>query len=183
MKPGTRSPCSCSVAARLSSTAFDEAPDSIWRHVLPALTVLAASTLTLWPFVASFPVLPPLGLMLLLAWRLTRPEALRIWAPLPLGLFDDLLSGQPLGNAMLLWTLCFFMIDLIDQRLVFRDFWQDWLIAAGGLGFCLIAGRLVAAPLGAHVDTALLLQIVVSIMLFPLAARLCAWFDGAADEP
>jgi rod shape-determining protein MreD len=69
------------------------------------------------------------------------------------------------------------MIDLIDQRLVFRDFWQDWLIAAGAIGFCLIAGRLVAAPIGAHVDTVLLVQIVISTMLFPLVARFCAWLD------
>ena len=51
--------------------------------------------------------------------------------PLPLGLFDDLVSGQPLGSAMLLWTLCFLAIDVLEQRLVWRDFWQDWLIAVG----------------------------------------------------
>lgn len=161
---------------------FEEAPDSTWRRVLPALTVCIASLVTIWPLVASFAVLPPLGLLMLLGWRLTRPDSLRIWAPLPLGFFDDLLSGQPLGNAMLFWTLCFLMIDLIEQRLVYRDFWQDWLIAAGAIGFCLIAGRLVATPIGAHVDTTLLLQIVVSVMLFPLAARLCAWLDGTSEE-
>jgi rod shape-determining protein MreD len=146
-------------------------------RIVPAASVLVGSLATIWPFITSFPILPPLGLMLLLAWRLTRPTVFPIWAPLPLGLFDDLLSGQPLGNAMLFWTLCFFMIDLIDQRLMFRDFWQDWLIASGALGFCLIMGRLVAAPLGAHVDTVLMLQIVISALLFPLAARFCVWLD------
>ncbi len=161
---------------------FDEAPDRSFRRFVPAISVLIASSLTLWPFIASFPVFPPFGLLVLLGWRLTRPESLRIWAPLPLGLFDDLVSGQPLGNAMLFWTLCFFMIDLIDQRVVYRDFWQDWLIAAGAIGFCLILGRLVAAPIGAHVDTVLMLQIVVSILLFPLAARICAMLDGGGEE-
>lgn len=162
---------------------FDDAQPRSWTLIVPALSVMAASLLTIWPVIAAIPLLPPLGLLLLLGWRLTRPDSLRVWAPLPLGLFDDLVSGQPLGNAMLFWTLCFFMIDLIDQRLVFRDFWQDWLIAAGALGFCLIVGRLVATPIGAHVDTVLLLQIVVSIMLFPLAARLCAMIDGAREAP
>ena len=97
-----------------------------------------------------------------------------MWAPLPLGLFDDVLTGQPLGSAMLLWTLCFLAIDVLDTRLVWRDFWQDWLIAAGSIGFCLIAGRLIASPFGAHVDTVLLLQIVVSVALFPVVASLCA---------
>lgn len=159
---------------------FEEAQPG-WTRALPAVSVLLASLLTIWPVIAAIPLLPPLGLLMLLGWRLTRPDSLRIWAPLPLGLFDDLLSGQPLGNAMLFWTLCFFMIDLIDQRLVFRDFWQDWLIAAGSIGFCLIAGRLVAAPIGAHVETVLLLQIAVSIMLFPLVARLCALLGRARE--
>ena len=161
---------------------FDEAPDRSFQRFVPAISVVAASALTLWPFVASIPFLPPFGLLMLLGWRLTKPESLRIWAPLPLGLFDDLVSGQPLGNAMLFWTLCFFMVDLIDQRVVFRDFWQDWLIAAGSIGFCLIMGRLVASPIGAHVDTVLLSQIVIAILLFPLAARICAMLAGDEEE-
>jgi rod shape-determining protein MreD len=78
---------------------------------------------------------------------------------------------------MLLWTLCFFMIDLIDHRLVFRDFWQDWLIASGALGFCLLGGRLIASPIGAHVDTVLLLQFAIAALLFPLVAQFCIWLD------
>lgn len=161
---------------------FDEAPEHSLRRLVPAATVLAGSSLTLWPFIASFPFLPPSGLLMLLGWRLARPERVRIWTPLPLGLFDDLVSGQPLGCAMLLWTACFFMIEVIDQRLVYRDFWQDWLIAAGAIGFCIIAGRLVTTPLGAHVDTVLMLQVVVAVMLFPLATRLCVMSDRPEDE-
>ncbi len=161
---------------------FDEPPSSTWRRILPSLSVMIASLITTWPFITSFPILPPFGLLMLLGWRLTRPDTFRIWAPLALGFFDDLVSGQPLGNAMLLWTLCFFMIDLIDQRLVFRDFWQDWLIAAGAIGFCLIAGRLIASPLGANVDTVLLLQVMVSMMLFPLVARFCVWLDRSRED-
>ncbi|MEO5867754.1 MAG: rod shape-determining protein MreD [Sphingomonas sp.] len=156
---------------------FDEPRSAGWRRALPALSIMAGSAITVWPIIATFPYLPPFGLMMLLAWRLVRPDTLAIWAPLPLGLFDDLLSGQPLGSAILLWSICFFVIDLVDQRLVFRDFWQDWLIASGALAFGLIAGRLVAVPFGAHVDTVLWVQIMVSMMLFPLAARLCLWFD------
>lgn len=161
---------------------FDEAPDRSLGRFVPALGVIAGSSLTLWPIVASFPLLPPFGLLMLLGWRLARPERMRVWAPLPLGLYDDLVSGQPLGSAMLLWTLCFFMVDLIDQRVVFRDFWQDWLIAAGAIAFCLIAGRLVTAPFDAHVDTVLLLQVIVAVLLFPLAARLCVMLDGGEEE-
>lgn len=160
---------------------FDEAPDRSLARFLPAVSVVLASSLTLWPFIARVPLLPPFGLLILLGWRLARPESLRIWAPLPLGFFDDLISGQPLGSAMLLWMACFFMIDLVDQRVIHRDFWQDWLVAAGSIAFCLIVGRLVASPLGAHVDTVLLLQVAVTILLFPLAARLCALLAGEEE--
>lgn len=144
---------------------------------IPALSVMAGSALTLVPLVATLPILPPFGLMMLIGWRLSRTDALPVWAPLLLGMFDDLLSGQPFGSAMLLWTVSFLVIDLLDQRLTWRDFWQDWLLASGAIGGCLIFGRLVASPLGAHVDTVVLLQIIVSIMLYPVIARLVAWLD------
>lgn len=152
---------------------FDEPPDNSLARFVPALSIVIASTLAVWPIIANIPVMPPFGLLMLLSWRLSRPLALPVWAALPLGLYDDLVSGQPLGNAMLFWTLCFFMIDLIDQRVVFRDFWQDWLIAGSSVAFCLIMGRFVASPLGGNVDTLLILQIAVTTLLFPLATRIC----------
>src|SRR3546814_11303753 len=121
--------------------------------------------------------------MVLLAWRLLRPESLKIWSPVLLGLFDDLLSGQPFGSAMLLWTICFFVIELIEIRLVFRDFWQDWLIAAGAIGFVLLAGRALASPIAAHVYTSLALQILVSLPVFPFIAPLFGRPDTARLRP
>ncbi|USU05888.1 rod shape-determining protein MreD [Sphingomonadaceae bacterium OTU29LAMAA1] len=147
-------------------------------RAVPWSTVLGGSALTaVVPVVASLPLMPPLGLIMLLTWRLLARFALRPWAAAPLGLFDDLVSGQPLGSAVLLWSLCFIAIDLTEQRLVFRDFWQDWLIASGGIAFCLTIGRWIALPIGAHVDTVLLAQIMIAVMLFPLSARLVAWID------
>jgi len=156
---------------------FDEAPETRLSRLLPAISVMLGSCVTLWPTIAGFPFLPPVGLLMLLAWRLIRADALPIWAPLALGLFDDLLSGQPFGLGIATWAMCFFMIDLIDERLMFRDFWQNWLIAAGGTAFYLVVGRLTAVPFGAPVDTVLLLQVLASIMLFPVVSLLCAWLD------
>lgn len=153
----------------------ERSPASSWA--IPVASILVASTLTAIPVIATFPFLPPCGLLMLLAWRLLRQETVRIWAPLPFGLFDDLLSGQPLGSAMLLWTIGLLIIDLLDQRLVARDFVQDWVLAAGAIAFVLIAGRLVASPLGAHVDTQLLGQVAISVLLYPVAARIVAWLD------
>lgn len=146
-------------------------------RALPWATVMAGSLVTIVPVIATVPILPPCGLLMLLAWRLLARFALRPWAAAPLGLFDDLLSGQPLGSAVLLWSLCFLAIDLMERRLAFRDFWQDWLIASGTIVLCLAGGRVIALPVGAHVDGALLAQGVVTILLFPVSARLVAWID------
>lgn len=138
---------------------------------------MAGSLVTLVPVVAVVPWLPPFGLLMLIGWRLLRPDVLRIWAAAPLGLFDDLMSGQPIGSGMLLWGVSFIALDMLDMRLVWRDFWQDWLLASATIAFCLIGGRLVATPLGAHVDTALALQILLSAALYPVIARTCAALD------
>ena len=149
-----------------------------WQRIgVPIASVLLGSLVTIVPMIAPGPVLPPFGLLVLLAWRLLRPELFPVWAAAPFGLFDDCLSGQPMGSAVLLWTVTFFAIELFDTRLVWRDFWQDWLIAALATAFCLIAGRLIASPIAAHVDTLLIVQMLVSVSLFPLVARLVAWLD------
>ncbi|WP_425229745.1 rod shape-determining protein MreD [Sphingomonas sp.] len=152
-------------------------------RALPWFSVIAGSLLTAVPLVAHVPLLPPFGLLMLLGWRLLARYAMRRWAAAPLGFVDDLLSGQPLGSAVLLWSLCFLMIDLIEQRLAFRDFWQDWLIAAGLLALALWGGRLIAVPLAAHLDAAVVAQWGMAVLLFPLATRVAAWIDAKRAYP
>ena len=147
-------------------------------RALPWVTVMAGSLVTIVPVVANVPLLPPFGLLTLLAWRLLARFALRPWAAAPLGLFDDLVSGQPLGSAVLLWSVCFLVIELIEVRLVFRDFWQDWMIAGGAIAFTLCAGRLIAVPVAARVDQALIVQIAIAILLFPLVTRFVAAIEA-----
>lgn len=152
-------------------------PDKPPRSWLIPASVMAGSLLTIVPVIAPVPMLPPVGLLMLLAWRLRRPDLMRPWAALPLGLFDDVVSGQPLGSAITLWTICTLAIDVLDTRLVARDLWQDWLIAAAGAALCLIGGRLLAAPIGAHVELALAAQVAASAALYPAVARFCTWLD------
>lgn len=156
---------------------FDEPLPPGSARLLPWTSVMAGSLVTILPWGATLPLLPPVGLLMMLSWRLLAPLSLRIWAPALLGLFDDLLSGQPVGSAMLLWTASYFLVDAMDARSGVRDFAQNWAIAAVAIALCLIGGRLAATPLGAHVDTVLLIQVMVSILLFPLAAFTVAWID------
>ena len=147
-------------------------------RALPWMTVIAGSMLTAFPWVAAAPLLPPCGLVMLLAWRLLSPFALRPWAAAPLGLADDLVSGQPLGSAVLIWSACVLLIELVEQRMLFRTLWQDWAIAAGLLAFALLAGRVLAVPLAAPVDAALTAQFAAAALLVPSAMRTVAFVDA-----
>ena len=42
--------------------------------LVPILSTLAGSAMAILPIIATEPIIPPFGLMLLLAWRLLRPE-------------------------------------------------------------------------------------------------------------
>ena len=163
--------------APVEAAAIEQAVAVHRARAIPWVTVIAGSLVTALPMVAEAGLMPPAGLLMLLAWRLLAPLALRPWAPALLGLFDDLVSGQPLGSAMLLWQLGGFAVSLAERGTLFRAFRQDWLIAAGVIAFCLVGGRLLASPLTARVDPVLGAQIVISVLAFPLAARLVARID------
>ncbi len=147
-------------------------------YVVPIASTVAGSALATLPLVASAPILPPFGLLMALSWRLLRSELWRPWMGIPLGAADDLLTGAPLGSAVALWTICFLVFDVMDNRLIWRDHWQDWLIAAVALGFCLAGGWLFVRIDGGGGSILLVLpQWLVAIFCVPVAARLCALLD------
>lgn len=153
---------------------------SRWRiRATPVFSVLFASTLpALLPVIVQSPTLPPLGLMVLVGWRLLHPELWPLWIGAPLGLYDDLMSGQPLGTAMFLWSVIMIAIELLDARMLWRDYWQDWLIAALAC-FVFLAGGLAFAHLGGnHAPLHLILpQWLWSALLYPLIVRIVARID------
>ena len=144
----------------------------------PILSVMLGSLTTALPIIAQSPILPPFGLMALLAWRLIRPDLWRVWIGLPLGLFDDLMSGQPLGSAMFLWTAILIGIELDSGRHLWRDYMQDWLIGGISVIAWLVGGALIVSFAGHGGPMVQLLpQIAYSILLFPLIVRICAALD------
>lgn len=146
--------------------------------LIPAASVIAGSLLCLIPVVAEAPLMPPLALMVFLAWRFLRPEVWPIWAGLPFGLFDDLLSGNPLGSGMLLWTIILLALDIAENRAMWRDYWIDWFAATGALTFYIMGAMVLNALTGGGwLIVPLLPQIAATILLFPLVLRLCARLD------
>jgi rod shape-determining protein MreD len=146
---------------------------------VPIVSTIVASLLPLTvPVIAESPIMPPFGLLVILAWRLLRPGFWTPWAPLPLGLFDDLASGQPLGSAMLSWTIAFLAIEASERTLVWRDYLQDWFTAALAIAGCIAAGYVFALFAGGAAPIyAIVPQILASILVFPAVLRLCARLD------
>lgn len=146
--------------------------------MVPVVTTMLGSLTVLFPVVATEPLMPPFGLMIFLGWRLLRSDIWPLWMALPLGLWDDLFSGQPLGTAIAGWTAIMLVLDNLDRRAPYRDHRQDWLLAGLILGGYLLFALLTArATGGATTPMVLVPQILLSALLFPLVARLCAALD------
>jgi rod shape-determining protein MreD len=164
----------------LAPTQLGEMPSRLRLQAVPVVSVLFASALPMMlPLIAAWAYLPPLGLLLFLAWRLLHPPLWPVWIGLPLGLWDDLVSGQPVGCAMGLWTIALLAIDFIDQRTYWRGYWQDWLIAAIATSIIIVASAALAHPgaAAALIVGLVGLQIAASILLFPMMVRVAAWLD------
>lgn len=145
---------------------------------VPLLTILLGSLSPLLPVIAAGPVMPPFGFMILLAWRIVRPGLLPPWIGLPLGAFDDLFSGQPFGNAILLWSIAMLSMDAIEARFPWRGFWQDWATASGMIVAYLVLGALFAGGNFTPERFVLIVpQLLLSVLLFPIIARMVAFFD------
>lgn len=145
---------------------------------LPWLSIMLGSLTPMLPLIAPAPILPPLGYTLLLAWRLLRPGLLPLWAGLPLGLFDDLYSGQPFGSGILLFSLTLLAIEMIEVRFPWRNFWLDWLTAAGMLMAYIAAAALLSGAEMTVVQLRVIVpQILVTVVLYPLIARIVALLD------
>jgi rod shape-determining protein MreD len=160
-------------------TRFDREPSSLKMLAIPIASVALCSMVTTLPLLLSQPLLPPFGLMMMLAWRLMRPGLLPMWAGLPFGLFDDVFSGQPFGSAGLLWSLSMLIVELIDSRAIWRDHFQDWLIASLLIAAVLSAGLFLSGLAHAAPNPVILVpQIILSILLYPLVVRICSRLDN-----
>ena len=148
------------------------------RAVPIASTMIGSLVPMLLPAIAQAALMPPLGLLILLAWRLLRPGFWAVWAPLPLGFFDDLASGQPVGSAMLSWTVVFLAIDASERSLLWRDYLQDWFVASAAIAGCLVLGFVFALFAGGDAPIlSIVPQLIASMLLFPAVARTCARLD------
>ena len=165
----------------MSRIAFNQAAvrrRHLRREYVPVISTIVACMLSLLPIIVSSPLIPDIGFLVLLAWRLLRPE---MWGPaiaLPLGLFADLVGGHPIGQSMALWTIVFLVLDIVDSRVLFRDYWMDWFFAALAILFVVAGEWYIARLMGSVADFAILLpQLGAAVLAYPIVSRLVLALD------
>lgn len=157
---------------------ISRAPSPLVAYATPWVTVALASCLPGWPLIAMAPIMPPLGFMTLLAWRQLRPGLLPVWAGLPLGLVDDLFSGQPFGAAIALWSITMIAMDAIEARFPWRNFITDWLVAGLFILAYLALGWLVAGHSGGAIEPLLMVpQGLLALAAYPVVGRTIGLID------
>lgn len=150
----------------------------IRARTVPYVTILLGSLLPVLILADAFPIIPPLGYLLFLSWRIMRPGVLPLWAGVPLGIFDDLFSGQPFGSAVLLWSVTMIVLEIIENRFPWRGFYQDWFTASLAIIAYTFAAMVVSgANVTFYLALAVLPQAAISIMLYPAISRIVAGLD------
>jgi rod shape-determining protein MreD len=164
--------------SRIAGSSAEVAMRDVRRRFVPIATTIFASALSLLPIVASAPILPDFGFLVLLTWRLLRPEIWPAHVALGLGLVNDLLSGNPLGQSMALWTALFLLLDLLERSIGFRDYWIDWLFASLAIILHTAGVWYVARLMGSETSILIMApQLALSILIYPLIARIVLGLD------
>src|SRR3546814_20678795 len=85
---------------------------------------------------------------------------------------------HPIGQSMALWTITFLAFDLLDSRVLFRDYWMDWFFAALAILFYVWSGWLIGQMMGSSVAFAVMApQLGAPVLAFPPLARIVLGID------
>ncbi len=164
--------------SRIALTSRDMAMKRVRRRYVPVGSTVAAIMIQILPIVISAPLIPDFGFLVLISWRLLRPEMWTARTALPLGLLNDLIGGHPLGQSMALWTLTFLILDFVESRALFRDYWLDWLLASVLILFYAAGSWFIARLMGSQAAFSILWpQIALSVLFYPVVARIVVAFD------
>ena len=145
---------------------------------LPAASVVVASMLAALPIISTTGWYPDFGFLVLVAWRLLRSDPWPAWWAAPLGFANDLITGAPIGLSVAMWTATMILLDLVDRRTIWRDYWIEWALAALLLLLNELVERWVAGLMGAAVPiVSVAPPLLISVFAFPIAAWAVAKID------
>ena len=164
--------------ARIALTQGDVRRRDLRRRYVPIASTILACLVNVLPIIVSTPIIPDFAFLVLLAWRLLRPEMWSVTTAIPLGLLNDLLAGHPLGQSAALWTAIFLIMDVIDSRVAWRDYWMDWMLAAVFILGYTFGDWAIGRWMGSTAQFGILWpQIGASILLYPVVARIVLVLD------
>ena len=150
----------------------------VGAEYVPAASVIAASMLSALPIVSTNGWYPEFGFLALIAWRLLRSDPWPAWWAAPLGFANDLITGAPIGLSVTLWTATMILLDLVDRRTMWRDYWIEWALAALLLLLNETVERWIAGMMGAAQSiVSIAPPLLISIFAFPIAAWAVARID------
>jgi rod shape-determining protein MreD len=145
---------------------------------VPAASVVFGSLLSALPIVSLSGWYPDFGFLTLIAWRLLRSDAWPAWWAAPLGFVNDVMTGSPIGMSISLWAAIMIVMDLVDRRTMWRDYWIEWALAAVLILTLETVEWWLAALSGAPFGfRSTLPPVVVSILAFPIVAWLVSRLD------
>ena len=150
---------------------------------VPAVTVVAASFLAALPIISTSGWYPDFGYLVFISWRLLRADPWPAWWAAPLGFVNDLFTGYPVGFSIALWSATMLVLDLIDRRTLWRDYWIEWVVAAVLIAIDeWLQWRVAETAAGPLPFTAVVPPLVISICVFPafawVVSRIDAWRLG-----
>ena len=145
---------------------------------MPAISVLVACLLIVLPIVSDSGWFPDFGFLVLIAWRLLRSDVWPSWWAAPMGLFNDLVTGHPIGFSVAVWTAAMLILDVADRRTMWRGYWLEWALAALLLLGNESAEWRVAQVMGASLPYKTVFPpLLLSILAFPIVAWIVSRID------
>lgn len=164
-------------AALTSKRRIGKGPRRLARWI-PALSVVGATLLNVLPIMSTSGWYPEFGYLTLVAWRLLRSDPWPAWWAAPMGLLNDLIIGHPVGLSVFLWSSSMLVLDLLDRRTMWRDYWIEWLLAALLLLATSWVRWRIAAVSGASLPYMMTVPgLLISIFIFPVLARFASNID------
>jgi rod shape-determining protein MreD len=150
--------------------------DQISRRFLPVLSAIVLGVLAVLPVgIPQWGALaPPLMLIAVFYWSLVRPDLMPPTAAFLLGLFQDLLSGAPLGSGALVMVVTQWTMRGQQRFLVNRPFLLVWGAFIPVAAVAALLEWTIYALLNLHAVPILdaLVRLVLGFALFPVVAWL-----------
>ncbi|RMD61378.1 MAG: rod shape-determining protein MreD [Alphaproteobacteria bacterium] len=156
--------------------------DLLARHLFPfGLSVLLIMTGAIHlPVPDLSPIMPSFGLIAVYYWAIHRPDLVPSWAVFVLGLFQDLLTGGPLGLTIIVLLALWAAVGTQRRLLATGSFVFAWAVfvamaAAAFLLMWLLHGLVIGTMSEPHPA---IFQYLTTVAVYPC----CAWLFARAQR-